>query len=1694
MNWIKILFLLIAFFTFIFSFVKLSSYFLYPTTIEKYIEPNYKWWNSSYAFRIKIEINNSYVSRTDWPIEIELNFTKILSHINVTATLDEDSLRLIEYDSNGYPIGIVPFQFDKYENFNATNNAIGELVFILNGTNEANTKRIFFLYFDVLENGKKEPINFPTNLSYSFDGRYIYVNTSRFGYIIDTNFNGLTGIKDVYRLSDNLYVIAANELSEYTLLYNQSHQFSFLLNNSIEIIKKPIRLAIKFKGPEVVYPSLIPTNELNLTKIYYFYNYAGPNSLVNQSTNMIKIVQKYEGNAIRFSNFSIGILTKNLYAQVPTSFDVNPNDPYSYALAFRSSMTVQIINLEEINNYNYYANYSDVNDYIAIFLSESNINNSEEIASIMFGIQSEAHEIDDPQEIRNGYYYPIEINISQAQYRFVFADVFSEFNIYNLNETVNIFSNVTYDPYNLAENITATIIKPNSESFEIILYDDGLHKDLNPNDKFFSNNFTIYSTDPIGTWNITIKVFSKEGSLLFINSTLFNVTNILKVKTNILNKYGDVNRIINATITVKNYREDFYITNIDKIECYEDNNLISQFNILNFNNGTYLFSYQSSSQPGFHILNCSVEFSNNTGYDYDTFQSTDLKTYLELEIYPEYYIAKNITAYQNESFILSVLINNTYEGFAYNTSISLVLPSQIISNSTLEDCNTLYIYQSCTKYFLITIKNLTQPNTYFVNITVKWENRDGTINSTWKILRIDVTSNKILEVYPEEIYNTIAPNITKTISSIFLNSTGNDIITNISFNVIGFQDFNFTFYPNVTQINAGEIIEVKVNVTVPKYYPSGIYNGTINVTWENGYKEINVSLRVLTDRTWDAFPKNCTANMYPFYGVVCNVTIENYGNEIITFNVSPQYGNYSYVLDTYFEVLPGYKYNLTIYYNTTDAPIQYHNTTFKIDALEIDSNPDYILIYIVINPFVGPQINITLIPNVTEQTSNITINATILDRSGIGIYYVKAIIRKPDNLTEELNLVKIYEENRTSIWIGNFSNTSLRGEYNFTIEAKDKANITMYNFETAKVHYKLLSYVTTLSSVYRRGDTATIYFSITDALNKPISNATTEIKVKNPENISIYSNKFITQNGKIEPLPLFSISSDALIGKYFVYADSLYFDDLVNKSLKSYSSNIFEVVEKIEQGINAQLETSYVWFPEQILKFSITFYDNFGNLIDPTNATLIVYDPAENIYLKAYLNDFRKESKGFYTYKYAMPSNTASGAYLAVLNFSYNNLNSIVTKMFRIAQGGPFDLKVKLLQKEVERGSYLPFEVTIINMGETSIDVFLEYWVERDNKTYYYSSEWLFSRAGSNNTITRSAYIFENQEIGNYYLVVRLTYDKIIPPLTSKESFIVKEKVAIPPARVITPLAPILPPTVIAEKEVYKLLIENLPSVILIEAGGSRTIRLSLTNLGNVKLTNIELKIFGIPESWYSISPRRIETLLPNQSVLVSIIFTIPKYEVPNEYEISLVAKSFETYSEAKSKLKIFSTLKDVIKYELDLIEERIKKGEIAVEKAKLENKNVTLAEELLKQIKQDFVAAKTFFEADALEKAQEKIEKLKSDLERLEYLIETAPHLPKKIEIPIFTILIITLSAILLIIIVLLYRKALKEIEELKIKKTESKEEVKKIKKLISEEEIERIKTALEILEKEYKSGLISERMYLELKRKYEEMLKETT
>ncbi|MBI5225334.1 hypothetical protein HY989_05685 [Candidatus Micrarchaeota archaeon] len=824
------------------------------------------WYNSSWHFRQKVELNASGYVRQNYPVELSMNFTELLRQGgSANRSFDANSIRVFEYSPAGSLLYEVTSQFDQYNTYDANTNAVGEIVFIANGTTRPYEKRRYFIYFDTIFNGIKPATSYSTAaLNYSSANGEFNVNNSLFQWYIDlSREENTSGIYRVAGTSNEIFTAASNEKTyEYSEYTNETSNFTFNFSG-VSFVSGPVRLTAIMSGNESLWnnPSAI-TSQAILTKKYKFY----------ADGAWIKIDSNY-------TSISSGTISRGSTPSGAVAFEAerafgstyipqnNLTEPYSWAHASDqfNSFGVGFINILQSGTSNFLAAGAISNGRIGINLSTTQLSSGASILdSALMKFNDTTGDLNTLKNLSLGFYDGFTPVVSTAEAWKVNATISTTFSIYNRNETVIVRLNITSDAYNFTNSANLTVDNGTAgaaDDFNLTLFDDGAHNDLNAGDGVFGNNFTLTQNDSVSSWNLSGRVYGQGGIYLSSNFSLINVTSEYNMTISVMNPFGIAGRQINITGNIWNFRQDASIVGFS-LSCGYALDFAQDFG-----NGTYRAGFTSPSSHGNFSAQCNATKAGNAGINSTNFTSESAFTNATIANGPLVQTISNITLVQNQNFSIQVNISNYGNGTAYLSNITLQLPGNWTAGNLSYNCANVTASGICSANFNITVANRTVPGNYTVNAAYNWQNPDGSagINSTNST--VIVASNPILEVTENSIYNIVSQGLQKRIGNFTIQSIGNDAIANLTFNVTGLGGIAFTFAPStIASLSAGFAYSVQANVTVSSNHSSGDYQGIINIYSANGGGDsLAVNLTVSG--------ANVSINTTPLNHTASNITI-----------------------------------------------------------------------------------------------------------------------------------------------------------------------------------------------------------------------------------------------------------------------------------------------------------------------------------------------------------------------------------------------------------------------------------------------------------------------------------------------------------------------------------------------------------------------------------------------------------------------------------------------------------------------------------------------------------------------------------------------------------------------------------------------------------------------------------------------------
>ena len=650
----------------------------------------------------------------------------------------------------------------------------------------------------------------------------------------------------------------------------------------------------------------------------------------------------------------------------------------------------------------------------------------------------------------------------------------------------------------------------------------------------------------------------------------------------------------------------------------------------------------------------------------------------------------------------------------------------------------------------------------------------------------------------------------------------------------------------------------------------------------------------------------------------------------------------------------------------------------------------------------------------------------------------------------------------------------------------------------------MLTPLSTGSSQYMQSDTGSIYYSATDYTYNNLSGVNVTFIITDPNGTLVYNESYTTDSyGKILPQPRFSLASDAVLGNYTLTSYSYYYDENASRNVNTTNQTHFEVLREIavSEGLMADVATTVVWYPESTMTFAINIYDSAYNPVAPDEMNLTIYVGSpllNNVYLFVNLTDplMHEIEPGYYIVSYVMPSNTSSGDYWAVVHASKDNLYTISRTPFRVATGGPYDVRINLLENEVPRGDYLDFEIVIENMGEFGQDVDVYYWVSDSTQSFYHASEAVYTPPNTNVTLSRTAFIYTYQTPGIHYLNVRVNYSTIQPVITKNVTFVVTEAAPyVPPEEAGGPpgerAAAVTPPERKARIEIIEY-----PEELPVEVGFAKFPSIKVKNTGEKSLHNVSLYVTGIHVDWYDIDPKIIDVLPVNETVVFTMKILVPPGAKSGDRVVKLTAGSDEAKDEKTFSLLIFASRKELVEYELARLKARLEQLEIRISEVEKE-REVSDVLKLVEEVKKQIRLAEDYLSQERYDSALNAIYVGFNVLERAEYLLKIAPLKPPVMPAWIIALIVIFTAVTIILVIIIkkqgAYLKMLLKVRVPRVWLAKHLSASKESEKESLMHEKEKTQRVLKLLESQYKEGIISKEAYLAIKRRTEDRLKKT-
>ncbi len=425
---------------------------------------------------------------------------------------------------------------------------------------------------------------------------------------------------------------------------------------------------------------------------------------------------------------------------------------------------------------------------------------------------------------------------------------------------------------------------------------------------------------------------------------------------------------------------------------------------------------------------------------------------------------------------------------------------------------------------------------------------------------------------------------------------------------------------------------------------------------------------------------------------------------------------------------------------------------------------------------------------------------------------------------------------------------------------------------------------------------------------------------------------------------------------------------------------------------------------------------------------------------------------------------------------------------------------IRVLDKKVPQEDYLKFDLIITNKQSKEETIYTRYWIE-DNSGRKWSEkrEDLFLNALSTRTFKREMLILPGQRAGVYFLKARIGCGFEEHEL--KEQFTVIEQT-------------LAGDNQYQYREVIQLV--DFPETMYLVNEREHKFNISIKNIGKVPLHNLFLDITGMPAEWYRVSTDRLDELTPGETFHFQV--EIRPFNVLKNAEMTVTFNihSDEAKMERVATIYIFNTTRSAVNYILSQILEDVEdlrqransldsdsKAEVLRTLSKIKSRAEQLKDELGEDNAEDILKqARMLY--DSLEVLDRMMSAEKTEKFPLGGIIKLLEGANIPIYVPVVVLSIIVSLALSAIII---RHTSEKELHLRNVKSFLSRHVPSEFPKLVHtqvkvptstasvqelEEEKRRVEGVLNLIESQYRQGILSDRAYRELKKRNEMKLKE--
>jgi len=285
--------------------------------------------------------------------------------------------------------------------------------------------------------------------------------------------------------------------------------------------------------------------------------------------------------------------------------------------------------------------------------------------------------------------------------------------------------------------------------------------------------------------------------------------------------------------------------------------------------------------------------------------------------------------------------------------------------------------------------------------------------------------------------------------------------------------------------------------------------------------------------------------------------------------------------------------------------------------------------------------------------------------------------------------------------------------------------------------------------------------------------------------------------------------------------------------------------------------------------------------------------------------------------------------------------------------------------------------------------------------------------------------------------------------------------------------------------------ITDYPKEILVERGWLKYSNIIISNKGDTELHNIKVSVAGEFPDWFDFQPNKTDSLMPYANSTIIMKISVPSDANTDTYSFYLSAESSEIASIKSFTMKVFSSQTDLMLYQIQTLETKIRDIEKNITEAQKIGKNVESAKATLAEAKTSLEDSKYYVNNNMQSKATETIIDIENSISKIEYdLSRPQTSSVSGSSFPFEWLVIIPIILVLSIIFYKVKGGKVPSQIQMPIKMPDL-----NVKNIILEgneqknfeADLEKLRQSKKLLDDEFKQNLISRETYEELNMRYE-------